>query len=314
METESAGYPSEYLVSRIRGRRAGFIKEWDDITLNPGTFESLIITRYGGLKEEIRIGMLREFQWVYNQMNKKLKEIFKPFFIYFEIKTLTACLRYKMKNEPVKEIESLLSFSLLPEGIKGHLKTGEELPAAVEYFEEETSLFSSGIRGLKNVFLKEGLKGVEERLFRSCLEKIIHSSLHPVIRNFFVFTIDSRNIIALYKHLQWDITSMPYFIQGGSIMKSQFEKAAQSKELSGISELVHRLTGHDTEGQSLSKIETLLRTLMTKQIRTMMRDNSDIGLILDYLWRRFIEAQNLSIIFYGRDVEKEVIKRELVTI
>ena len=55
-------------------------------------------------------------------MNKTLRKVFFPFFIYSEIKTILWCLRYKMEKETRTDIEDILCFSLLSKEVKEALK------------------------------------------------------------------------------------------------------------------------------------------------------------------------------------------------
>ena len=42
------------------------------------------------------------------------------------------------------------------------------------------------------------------------------------------------------------------------------------------------------------------------------REDSGAGLILDYLWKIYIEARNFSILIHSRDFEKVNLRNELV--
>ena len=82
---EDRGYPFEYLLSRIRGRRSKLISDWNPLIYDIGSLEYLYPARYRGFVTEkspegIWKVLIREFRWVYTQMNEKLREIFCPFF------------------------------------------------------------------------------------------------------------------------------------------------------------------------------------------------------------------------------------------
>ncbi len=83
---DERGYPAEYLLSRIRGRRAQMIADWRPLILTDSPADRLAFTRYAGIltddyPEAIRLYLLKEFAWVYSQMNRTLREIFQPFFL-----------------------------------------------------------------------------------------------------------------------------------------------------------------------------------------------------------------------------------------
>ena len=101
------GYPTDYLLSRIRGRRAELIADWRPLVVSPSPVESLAFTRYGSIMtdaypEDIRRYLLKEFGWVYSQMDRTLRDIFRPFFLYVELNTIFVCLRYARGKETGK--------------------------------------------------------------------------------------------------------------------------------------------------------------------------------------------------------------------
>src|SRR5208282_4010036 len=95
---DDRGYPTEYLLSRIRGRRAHLIADWRPLVMSASPVDRLALTRYGSIMtddypEAIRQYLLKEFGWVYSQMNRTLRKIFRPFFLYTELSTIFICLR-----------------------------------------------------------------------------------------------------------------------------------------------------------------------------------------------------------------------------
>jgi len=98
VEREEGGYPAEYLLSRIRGKRAFLITEWDPLIADTVPLESLRSPRYHGLSADrssasLWSSLLSGYRWAYLQMDKPLREIFRPFFLYSELRTLFFCLR-----------------------------------------------------------------------------------------------------------------------------------------------------------------------------------------------------------------------------
>ena len=314
---EDRGYPTEYLLARIRGRHTYLLRDWDNIVFSQNPFEYLRTTRCGDLiarysQEGVWKRQQIELQWVYYQMNKGLRDIFMPFFICSEIKTLIICFRYKVRRGNTAEVEKILPFSLLSGKIKEALKKDVDLPSVLEEFEEKFSFHADRLLRLKEIFLKNGLKGVEQTLTGEFLEHTISTGLYPVLKNFFISIIDFKNTITLYKYLRWNIKAEPLFIHGGSIRKSSLKKMIQPHKISEIAHLIFRLTGQRVEEPGRLNIENILLKGLTRQIKIMGRVSPDIGPILDYLWRCSLEAQNLSIILYGREVDRDVLKEELV--
>jgi vacuolar-type H+-ATPase subunit C/Vma6 len=314
---DDKGYPSEYLLARIRGRRVHLIQDWDSVVFNSDPFAYLSSTHYGDLisKHSIQgvwVQFFRELQWLYNQMNRELRDLFKTLFLYFETKTILLCFRYKTGKRSGTEIEHLLYYSLLADKIKDILRTDSDIPTTLNLL-NKIMLFPSGsMKELRDLFQRDGLKGIEQRVISRSLEEVSKSSLHPAIHSFFTYLIDSMNIIMTHKYLRWGIKSDPLFIYGGKIGESVFSRLIQAKRISGVTELTHHYTGLSIEEASTSCIEIALQRGLKKEINLMGRESLRTGFILDYLWKCFIEARNLSIILYGREIDRTILKKELV--
>jgi len=216
------GYPTDYLLARVRGRRALLIKDWDEVMFSPDVSEHLMSSHYEAFLSEyssegIWRRYLNELQWIYFQMNRKLRDIFQPYFMYSELETLLTCLRYQTERGRKREIEHTLAFSLLSEKIISVLKMEADLPFILKMLEQKFLTLSGRSSGLYDIFSKNGLPHVESAITRILFEHIINIQTHPCIKRFFISVIDSRNIITLYKHLKWGMSAQPSFIDGGSI-------------------------------------------------------------------------------------------------
>ncbi len=313
---EDRGYPAEYLLSRIRGRRASLITDWRPLISEAVPLEYLSPSRYGGLAtdktpEGVWRSFVREYRWVYVQMNRTLREAFKPFFLYTELRTLFICLRH-LKDKNTGRIDSLLAVSLLSDEIKGVLNTSKDIHSAVAGIERLFLSLSNGFRGLTEIADAEGLRGVEGRLTNTYLVHTLNAKLHPLMRDFFIRIIDSRNIISLYKYLRMNITAPLTFIPGGAIPETRLGEILKKKDLFGIGSLIREISGIKMEIPGATQIENALYRGITKFLKKAGKDPLGIGLILDYLWRCSIEAMNLSLLFYGKDLERDAIAAELV--
>lgn len=312
---EDRGYPAEYLLSRIRGRRTYLITDWKSLVLSASPLECLSSARYGDIMaddypEGIWRYLLKEFGWVYLQMNRALREIFWPFFLYAELRTIFICLRYAKGGE-AGNIERFLHLSLLSEKIKEILGGGGHLLSAVGGIEGHFISLSNKFTGLRKIFDEAGLQGVEQNLSIRYLEYTAHSKLHPVMKDFFVSVIDSRNILSLYKYLMLGGKVFPPFINGGRIGKTLFMKILDGKDIFEIGSMIRRLTGIRIEKPGATDIEQSLYRMVTRLLKKAGREPLGIGVILDYLWRCSLEARNLSILFYGSEIDREILSAEI---
>lgn len=309
---DDRGYPVDYILARLRGRRAHLITDWEPLiqgSVSPGSIAS---ARYGSImteeyQEGARRHLMKEFCSVYAMLNGALRRIFDPFFLYVELGTIFISLRYAGGKEPGR-IERILSTSLLSGKIGEILRRGEDLRSAVEGLEDCFISLSDSFAGLRNVFLETGLPGWERALSVRFLEHEVQSGLHAVMQDFFTAVIDSRNLLSIYKYIKLDAKKVPLFVSGGSIKESMLKKVADRKDLTAMYSLVRGLTGTEP---GLSNIETALYSMVTGLLRRSGRDPLSVGPILDYLWRCSREAVNMSILLYGRGIDPEIIAREL---
>lgn len=315
--TERTGYPSEYLLARLSGRRAFFTKDWDSLLYSPDPYAALRGTRYAAsVTPQTRGGVwethFREHSWIYFQMDSGLRAVFHPYYVYTELKTLLTCLRYKTRKGGTAEIEHVLTFSLLSDEVKGMMKTVQDLPLLLDTLEKNILFSVRSSPRLVRLFLQEGLAGVEQRLTMIIFEWIMTLDLHPAIERFFALTADLKNIMTAWKHLRWGITSEPVFIDGGMIKKSVLLKIIDIRENAEIIHLIHRYTGQSPREPDLFHIERILLTNVSRKTRIIARAYPDIGPILDYLWRCYLEIQNINMIVYGQEIDRAVIKNELI--
>jgi vacuolar-type H+-ATPase subunit C/Vma6 len=313
---EDRGYPTEYLLARIKGRRTYFIHDWNKIVFHADPLTYLHSTHYGDFIGDHSVNgvwmrLLKEYQWVYFQMNRDMREIFQSFFTYSEIRTLIACFRYKKERGTIAEIETLLSHSLLEKKIRAILLMSPDPSSAIEAFGKKFISRQKTSDRLETIYSDRGLAGVEEKLNRLFFDNTTLSDQHPVIKNFFTHLIDAKNIIALFKYLRWNISTDLQFINGGSIRTSILSGLLMSHDMALLTGLLEKMTRKDIEKLDASTIENILYSALTERIRSAAGTNEDVELILNYLWRSYIEAQNLSIILHSRDRERDTVREAL---
>ncbi|GAB4535806.1 MAG: hypothetical protein Fur0020_03380 [Thermodesulfovibrionia bacterium] len=315
-EPDIEGYPTEYLIARIRARRANLIKDWGELVISHSPMEYLQKTRYrGSINEYSKDGiwylLWSEYRWIYRQMNKGLRGVFYYLFLYFEFKRLIRSLRYKLCEDGGEGVNHLLRFSLISRDIKRILRE-DELFVVIGWLEDR------GIDGLKDAFSEKGISGLEERLMDWFFHQVSSERLHPSIQRVFSYIIDSVNIITIFKHIRWQIETPPSLIAGGRLNRDYLLRAWAAEGMNAIITSIRRLTGiHDKE-VTYSNIEVIMRCGLMRMAMRMLRrgeeDNScgsDIVVALDYILRLCIEVENLGLILYGEGLERDVIEREL---
>ncbi len=302
------GYPAEYLLSRIRGRRSRLIRDWKPLLFEPALYEPPPTDRTADAAWR---NLTAEYQWVHSQMNQGLRDIFFPFFLYTELRTILICLRH-LVDQKTGPINELLDRSLLSDEVKKVLLFSPDLPAAVSGIERLFSSLSGRFAGLGKSLESGGLRAVEQRLVGTYLSVVIDSDLHQLLKVFFSRLIDARNILGLYKYLRLGFKVKPEFIAGGTISEMRLNTIVKKDDLPAVALLVRECTGVAVERPDPTSIELALYRGMTRWLRKEGRDPFGIASILDYLWRCSIEAMNLSILHHTKDLEREAVAAELV--
>ena len=310
------GYPSDYLFSRLNGRRARLVPDWNVLMeatspleqLPEGHFQRIFRER---TPEAIWRALLFEYSWVYHQMNRQLRETFAPFFLYAELRTMIICIRYlrELKRDTVRQ---MLMASLLSDEIKKMLRESDDDISAVREIEETFVRFSERFEGIAEIMRTEGLKGFEQNLVERYLFVIVRVGTDPLLRAFFRRLIDARNILALAKLLRIGTTAEHSFIPGGTVGTERFDDILAGRNTQAADKLLSELTGEIISAVDLKGIEVCLYRSISRWLKRESRAVPGIGPALNYLWKCSIETINLSVLFYGQDLDKDTVAAELV--
>jgi hypothetical protein len=309
------GYPIEYLLSRIRGRRSRLISDWRPLIYDASPLDYLASAQYHGfVRERTAEGMWRalllEHGWVHGQMDEATRQMFAPYFLYAELRTVFICLRY-LEGDKAQKAGEVLGVSLLSDEVKTTLGTGVVTDVLAE-LEQMLGALSAGFRGLSAAYEGNGLRGVEQLLTHQYLIFVQELPLHPVMRGFFSRIIDSRNILALYKSLRAGTKEPGRFIAGGTVPIQRLADLAEKEDIFEVTGLIRQAVGVVIASPDPTHVEVALYQGITKFLKGEGKDPLDAALILDYLWRCSLEVMNLSLLLEGKDLEREEAAAELV--
>ena len=309
------GYPVEYLLSRVRGRRSRLIRDWQALVHDATPLDHLASGRYQGFVHERSAegmwkALLLEHRWVFMQMEEAVRRMFAPYVLYAELRTVFICLRY-LEGGRAQKAGEVLGASLLADSVKNILRSGEAA-AAVERLERLYCRLFPGFAGLAEGYKEQGLRDVELRLTNSFLHAVVSTPLGPVLKEFFSRTIDARNILTLYKAVRSNAGNTAAFIAGGSIPIAQLNGLLKKNDLFETIALIRQATGVTVASPGPTQVEVALYRGVTKYLRKEGRDPLGAELILDYLWRCSLEVMNLSLLLAGKDLDREEIAAELV--
>ena len=310
------GYPSNYLLSRIRGRKARFIRDWTPLVTSAAPFEHLPERHYQRISasrspEGVWRALLNEYRWVYYQMNASLRNIFGPFFVYAELRTLFICLR-NLKEMKRASIREMLSVSLLSEEIRKILSDSADEFAAVQALEAKLTRLSGQFSGITEILRQKGLSGFEHELAKRYLSVIVGAGLDPVLKVFFMRLIDARNTLALAKLLKLETPAEHHFIPGGTIDAVKLREILDRRSRPDMVRLLREVTGEEIASADNIRVEASLYRRITLSLKKEGRSVLSVGPILEYLWRCSIEAMNLSVLCYAQALDRDVVTAELV--
>jgi len=299
------GYPTDYLLARVRARRATVAAQW-------------LAQRERGLPQGISDdsiweGFLRELGWLRTQMNRRVRQDLDPVFGLFELKTLVLCLRDKAALRDA-EVERLLAHSQLAAVLRHALQHEHDVAAAVALIATALAVEDAGPAALQSAYADAGLKGFEARLTRHYLACMAEARLHPVVRRFFAAFADLRNLMTLYKHLRWGIADATAFVPGGTIATSHMTQAEASRDAAELDRLVRSIAGRSAPPLATAEgsLETVLLGSLSREVRRLGEQDGAVGTFLDYAWRVYIHARNQSILLHAGDLGPATLEKELV--
>ena len=310
------GFPGDYLLSRVKGRRARLVSGWNALVISTSPLEHLPDGHYqktfdGRNPEAVWKALLGEYRWLYHQMNGRLRETLSPFFLYTELRTLFICLRYvrELKGGRIREI---LTQSLLCDELRRILGRSQDELSAARGIEENFLCLSGQFRGIAEIMQHEGLKSFERELTERFLSVIVRSVPDPALTAFFMRLIDARNILATAKLLKTAAQVKHHFIQGGTVDTGRLIEILQAKTEPGADRLLREWTGEEVSSSDLIGVEASLYRRISRSLKRCGREPLGTGPILDYLWKCSTEAMNLGILSYGHKLKRAVVAAELV--
>lgn len=309
------GYPDVYLLSRIRGKKSRLIRDWSPFISSPSPHEQLPEGHYQRISDDrssegIWRSLLTEYRWVYHQMNEQLRNVFSPFFLHAELKTLFICLR-NLKGMKTSMMKETLSVSLFSNEMKHILVASADARSAVPLIEEQFLCMSERFRGISEIMLQKGLKGFERAVTERFLSIQAGAKLNPLLRNFFEHLIDARNMLALAKFLKLETEEENPFLPGGTIDAEKLTGIFESKELPAAERVLREVTGQSGSLDPIA-VEASFYRKIDRSLKNAGRMPLGIGPVLNYLWRCSIEAMNLSVIFYGQELKRDIVAAELI--
>ncbi len=289
----------------MRGRRAALVEDWSALIVageGPGASE-----------EDSWAGLLGELGWIHRQMDGRLRRTFAPLFGLYELKTIVLCLREKALDDSAV-VADLLGPSLLSEAMKDVLSAPADTRSTIANTVDVLARVGGGFANLDAAYAESGLRGFEDGLLRAFLEQVASERGHPRVDEFFCAFVDLRNVIILHKHLRWSMEAPAPFVDGGRVERERLTQILKDRSEPDFGRLVKELTGLPEAPSAADEagLETILLRSLTRHLRRLGREDEAVGLILDYLWRIYVQARNLAVLHYGAGLGAQRLENELI--
>ena len=285
-------YPTDYLVARIRGKKANLIRNWQPLIADPDKIQF-------ASDEEIWGKFSSELHWLYTQMNQKLRNIFDRIINYYEMQTLFQCLRFMEGGQKNVAME-LLSTSLVNDKIQkivAQETPGENL---ITKLLNQMGITGHTAKRIHTEYSKNGLRSFENLLLTNFLGVTIKEKTHAAIRSFFIDITALRTTVSQSKQVRWQHKNPPEILPTGIKIKKD-----PLLSHGGLSESGARKN-------EIQLLETRLLAALTIKFQRLSRIKGDIAIIIAFLWESYIETKNLSTLLHGRTVSPERLAEELV--
>jgi vacuolar-type H+-ATPase subunit C/Vma6 len=94
--------------------------------------------------------------------------------------------------------------------------------------------------------------------------------------------------------------------------EEKFAGIIGKKDLLSLVPLIREITGTTLTVPSATDVENALYRNISRSLRKSARDPLGVGVVLEYLWRCSLQARNLSILFQGAGVERDMLAEELI--
>jgi hypothetical protein len=294
-----SGYPPSYVLARLHGRRAALVMPRAATASDAGS------------DEQIWRAFLDELGWLYRQMDARLRDANAPLFALFEMKTIVLCLR----NAALDRVQSqrrLLERSLLSATLRDILGQRRHVGAIVAALGDALGGLSRAFLELDSRYFEAGLKGCEDALMRIYLESLTATRMPAPTRHFLMRFTDVRNLMALYKHLRWEMEGPVVLIHGGTIDAAAFRTAVINNDRAALDALVVRIAGVQMTAETELAIETTLLSALSGDLKRARREHGGNWLVPEYMWSAYVHARNLAVLHHAAGLGPAAVAREMI--
>ena len=277
LEPKTDGYPSDFLLARLRGRR----RELADVG---SSRQRELVDPWSLLQDELC--------WLFKNMNRKMRQEFGYCFLYFELRRLLNALR-RLSGRSREGLTRLAVQSLLNRDLTRQLQAVEEVVDAVRLLDVLLEQESGVAPQLENILAEQGYRQMEEQLTNLFFLAVVKQTQSPALRGYFGSLIDLHNLLSILKARRWKLSETATLLAGGAHSPEQWQVLLRVGREPQLHKAIGRISG--VEGFDAESVEHALLGKIHHTLHRQARAEPEAFLFLDYLWERYLQARNLGL-------------------
>jgi hypothetical protein len=283
LELKTEGYPRDFLIARLRGRR----QLWLKVT--------------GGQQRKQADpwpAMQGELYWLYRTMDRKTREEFALCFLYFELRRVLIALR-RLAGRNREGLAQLAVLPLLNRELVRQLQGAADVRDAVRLLDASLVNVKTASVHLEPILVEDGQRQMEEALVDTLFNSALHMGSGPALRSYFGQLVDLHNLLSILKTRRWELTEQRPLLPGGTHTPQQWQALLRPGQELKLRLAANRISGSDQFDAESVEHAMLGRILTTLHRRA--RAEPDPFLIFNYLWALYLHTRNLGLQRWGGD-------------
>jgi vacuolar-type H+-ATPase subunit C/Vma6 len=233
-----------------------------------------------------------DYRSVFEMMRPNLRRRFAPYFLLFEVRTLHLLLRAAAGNDR-SHLQRHCQTSLLDQQLLKKILKCEQLDELLVLLEDWFGFL--GVDSFIALYNRGGGRAVEGALTDGLLNRLVRERKSKVVAAFVDDQIDLHNLLTAGRALRWELDDVSLLDGEGEISR-QLTDATTRSGRQGLQQVVSRYGG---AGVDLALLESEMLARFSRRIALAGRDPLGDGLIIDYLWRRYLTFRSSGLQFWA---------------
>ena len=302
-------FPADFLLARLKGRSGRIRIAWNSLRAaadpaawgHPGFMAPYLRAHQ---EDGPWIFLFNEFGWVQSRMNSRLRNIFFPVFLYFELFNLLAALRCKEHGNLIGRIDAIGSYSLLDDSLFGLIRTELSMERIIDHLAQSFAQVAPGFEGAWQTYFQGGFPALDQAVFEVFFTHWSSRARPVILKTFLQQLVDTTNLIGLYKAMQWNVETPPAPVPGGTLAPKFFVKAFEKGRMDTVLRKAGMAELHP-EQESGAGLESAVFLNLRKTLKRNVHEQSGVGYILYYIWEQYLFARKYSLLLRRKYFHEE---------